>query len=250
VGDRFRLIYLKSTDLEKPKADEPPSFHEQEETSKDASPSNGFSVQEALSTQTIMKQASADLEHPDPKVRILAIRYLEQSDASIALPLLQEVLFDKDPEVRIQALSSLIKFRNLNIFPLLKKSLKDKEPGVRLLALRGMFQTGEKIDLNILLQFLSDESPWVRRKLATLLGWSQTEGVFPILMELCKDTESGVRRAALISLITLYPEESENRLVEAMTDSDPDIRKWARKTLERMTARPMTGSKGSLSHWG
>jgi len=248
VGDRFRLVYLKSTDLEKPKGDELPSFYAQGETSRNASPSNAFSIQETFSTQTIMKQANADLEHPDPKVRILAIRYLENSDASIALPLLQEVLFDKDPEVRIQALSSLIKFRNLNIFPLLKKSLKDKEPGVRLLALRGMFQTGEKIDLNILLQFLSDESPWVRRKLATLLGWNQTEGVFPILMELCKDTDGGVRRAALVSLTTLYPGESENRLVEAMTDSDPDIRKWARETLERMAARPKTGSKASLSH--
>jgi len=248
VGDRFRLIYLKSTDLEKSKGDEPPSFYASEEIPRDDSPSTESGITGTFSTQAILKQARADLEHPDPKARILAIRYLENSDPSITLPLLQEVLFDKDPEVRIQALSSLIKFKNSNIFPLLKKSLRDKDPRVRLLAIRGMFRMGEKIDLNILLQFLSDESPWVRRRLATLLGWGQNEGVFPIVMELCKDADAGVRKAALFSLTTLYPEECENRLVEAMTDSDPDIRKWARGTLERMAARPRKGNRASLSH--
>jgi HEAT repeat protein len=248
VGDRFRLIYLKSTDLEKSKRDEPPSFYASEEISGDDSPSTESMIAGTFSTQAILKQAHADLEHPDPKARILAIRYLEHSDPSLTLPLLQEVLFDKDPEVRIQALASLIKLKDSNISPLLKKSLRDKDPRVRLLAVRGMFRMGEKIDLNILLQFLSDESPWVRRRLATLLGWGQHEGVFPIVMELCKDVDAGVRKAALFSLTTLYPEECENRLVEAMTDLDPDIRKWARGTLERMAAKPRKGNRVSFSH--
>lgn len=248
MADRFRLIYLKSSDLEKSKGDELLSFNPSEGIFKEPSPSTDFSIKEAFSTQTILKQAHTDLEHPDPKVRVLAIRYIEHLDPSVALPLLQEVLLDKDPEVRVQALSSLIKFRNSNIFPLLKKSLKDSDPRARLLALRGVFQMGEKIDLNVLLQFLSDESSWVRRKLATLLGWRQTEGVFPVLMELCKDQDAGVRKAALFSLTILYPEESENRLVEAMTDPDPDIRKWTRRTLERMAERPRKGSRTSVSH--
>ena len=248
MGDRFRLIYLKSTDLEKSRGDEPPSFYAPEEIPRDDSPSTESMMAGTYSTQAILRQAHADLEHPDPKTKILAIRYLENSDPSITLPLLQEVLFDKDPEVRIQALASLIKLRNSDVFPLLKKSLKDHDPRVRLLAVRGMFLMGEKIDLNILLQFLSDESPWVRRRLATLLGWGPHEGVFPIVMELCKDADAGVRKAALFSLTTLYPEECENRLVEAMTDSDPDIRKWARGTLERMAAKPRKGNRASLFH--
>lgn len=248
MTDRFRLIYLKSTDLEKSKGDEPLSFHASQEIPRDDSSTTGFMTTGTFSTQAILKQVRADLEHPDPKARILAIRYLENSDPSVTLPLLQEVLFDEEPEVRIQALASLIKFKDSNILPHLKKSLRDKDPRVRLLAVRGMFQMGEKIDLNILLQFLSDESPWVRRRLATLLGWGQHEGVFPIVMELCKDADAGVRKAALFSLTTLYPEECENRLVEAMTDSDPDIRKWARGTLEGMAAEPRKGKRASFSH--
>ncbi len=248
MGDRFRLIYLKSTDLEKSKEDELPTSHASEEIPRDDFPSTEPMLAGTYSTQAILKQAHADLEHPDPKTKILAIRYLENSDPAITLPLLQEVLFDKDPEVRIQALASLIKFKDPNIFPLLKKSLRDQDPRVRLLAMRGVFRMEGRIDLNILLQSLSDESPWVRRRLATLLGWSQHEGVFPIVMELCKDADATVRKAALFSLTTLYPEECENRLVEAMTDSDPDIRKWARGTLERMATKPWKGNRASLSH--
>ena len=158
MSDRFRLIYLKSTDLEKSGGDEPPSLYAPEKIPRDDSPSTESMMAGTYSTQAILRQAHADLEHADPKTKILAIRYLENSDPSITLPLLQEVLFDKDPEVRIQALSSVIKLRNSDIFPLLKKSLRDKDPRVRLLAVRGMFRMGEKIDLNILLQFLSDES--------------------------------------------------------------------------------------------
>ena len=250
MGDRFRLIYLKSNDLEKSKGEDPPSFDPSGGIPREPSLSSEFSIKETFSTQTILKQAHADLEHPDPKARILAVRYLENSDASVALPLFQEILLDKDPDVRVQLLSSLMKFRNSDTTPLLRKALKDKEPRVRLLAIRGMFRTGEKIDLNLLLQFLSDESPWVRRKLATLLGWRQTEGVFPVLVELCKDSDAGVRKAALFSLTALYPEESEVRLMEAMTDSDQDIRKWTRRTLEKMAARPRKGGRASLPRSG
>jgi HEAT repeat protein len=93
--------------------------------------------------------------------------------------------------------------------------------------------------MNILLQFLSDESSQVRRKVATLLGWNQMEGVFPILIEMSKDRDSKVRRAALFSLATLYPEESEDRLVEAMTDSDPGLRNWIRRILEKRMKKPL-----------
>lgn len=238
MSDRFRLIYLRSNDSERLEEDQPPSFDVRKGFDRDDFDPSDPNETKAFSTQALLKQAQADLEHPDPKARILAIRYLENLDLSEVLPLFQECLFDKDAEVRIQALSSLAKFRDSTILPLLKKSLRDKDARVRLLALRSLFRMGEKVDLNLFLQFLSDESPWVRRKLATLLGWNQVEGAFPIMVQLCKDTDAAVRKAALFSLTALYPEESEARLIEAMTDADPEIRKWARATLERIAARP------------
>ncbi len=248
MSDRFRLIYFRSTDPERSEEERPTSFDVRKEVNRDDLHPNEVDATKAFSTQAMLKQVKADLEHPDPKARILAVRYLELLDLAETFPLFQECLFDKDPEVRVQALSSLAKFRDSNILPLLKKSLRDRDPRVRLLALRSMSRMGEKVDLNFLLQFLSDESPWVRRKLATMLGWGQVEGVFPIVVELCKDTDAAVRKAALFSLTTLYPEEAEGRLVEAMADADPEIRKWARVTLERMAASLRKGEREPLPY--
>jgi HEAT repeat protein len=239
VADRFRLIYLKSPVLEKSTLDESSSSQDSEDISRMAPSPSETRTPEISSSQTILNQAKADLKHPDPKVKILAIQYLEKCELSIALPLLQDILSDRDAGVRAQALNALIKLRNPVVPSLVKKYLKDKDPSVRVAALRAMFQMGEKIDLNILLQFLDDESPWVRQKVATLLGWTQMEGVLPILMKMSKDQDLKVRKAALFSLLTLYPEESEKQLVEAMTDRDPDLRKWVKDTLGKMAGKPL-----------
>jgi vesicle coat complex subunit len=65
-------------------------------------------------------------------------------------------------------------------------------------------------------------------------------------MELSRDQDAVVRRAALFSLTTLYPDESENRLMEAMGDLDPGLRKWAKMTLEKIVARPLKRRRASL----
>jgi HEAT repeat protein len=247
VTDRFRLIYLKSTGLEKSDFDESFSSYVDKKMVAPSSSSPEYNIPETFSSEAILKQAKADLKHPDPKIRILAIKYyLEKSYPSIPLSLLQEILSDKDPDVRAQVLRSLIKFRSPIISPFLKKYLKDGNPKVRIAALRGMFQYQEKIDLNLFLQFLSDESSWVRRKVATLLGWTQMEGALPILMELSRDQDSMVRKAALFSLATLYPDESENRWMEAMADSDPNLRKWVKITIEKIVATPLKPRTASL----
>jgi HEAT repeat protein len=240
VTDRFRLIYLKSTGSEDSAFSQSFSSRDTGKKMSFPSPAPEFHNPVTFSSEALLKQAKADLKHSDPQVRILAIKYyLEKSYPSIPMSLLQEILSDRDPDVRAQALRSLIKFRNRIVSPLLKKYLKDSDPGVRIAALRGMFHYQEKIDLNIFLQFLSDESSWVRRKVATLLGWAQIEGALPILMELSKDRDPMVRKAALFSLATMYPDESENSLIEAMTDPDIDLRKWAKMTLEKIAARPL-----------
>jgi HEAT repeat protein len=250
VVDRFRLIYLKSTGLEKTDFDEScSSSYDKKMVSPSSSLPAEYNLSETFSSEAILKQAKADLRHPDPKVRVLAIKFfLEKTYPSIPMSLLQEILSDKDPEVRVQTLRSLIRFRSPIIIPLLKKHLKDSDPRVRITALRGAFQHQEKIDMNLLLQFLSDESTWVRRKVATLLGWKQIEGALPILMEMSRDQVSMVRRAALFSLSVLYPEESENRLMEAMNDSDPDLRKWVKMTLEIIINQPLKKKLVSLTN--
>ena len=237
MTDRFRLIHFKSTDSERtaPHTDGF-SDHGKEALRKPLSP-HAPETPETLSSQIVLEQVKADLKHADPRIRILSLQYLEKAGASVAIPLLQEGASDPAPEVRSQAVRSLIRFRDPGVGPFLRKCLRDLHPDVRIAALRGIFQSGEGVDLNILLQFLSDESPWVRRKLATLLGWTPREGVFPILMEMSKDRDAKVRKAALISLMALYPEEGRERLFESYRDEDPDVRQWVKKTLEKWAAQ-------------
>jgi len=249
LADRFRLIYLKSTGAERSALDESSAVRAGE-ILKSVLPAAQGSPVKTTSSQVVLKQARTDLKHSDPKVRILAIQYLGQRDASIAIPLIQEVLSDRDPDVRAEGLHSLMKFEDPVASALLKKHLKDPDPKVRLAALRGMFKHGERVDSNLLLQFLSDGSPLVRRKLATLLGWTRLEGIFPTLVELAKDEDPQVRKAALSSLLTLYPEESEDRMLEAMTDPDPDLRKWAREVLEKIAASPLKEAPPRQKHDG
>jgi HEAT repeat protein len=234
--DRFRLIYLKSAGSEKQVFNEPvlPEDSRQRGTFPSSHPVAG-----TFSFQTQFEQAKADLKHPDPQLRKLAIDYLEKVDSSAATPLLQETLSDRNPDVKARAILALVKLRDPNISALLKKYLKDSSPNVRIAALRGIFQTREGVDLNILLQLMSDESPLVRRKMATLLGWTPMEGVLPVLVELSKDSVVKVRKAALFSLIALYPEESEERLMKAMGDPDPNLRKWAKRALEKRIENPI-----------
>jgi HEAT repeat protein len=237
MADRFRLIHFKSTDPERTTSPANGLLRHIEEASGKTSSFRDPEISETFSSQTALKQVKNDLTHTEPRIRILTLQYLEKVEASVAIPLLQEAVSDRDPGVRSQAIRSLIKFRDPSVSPLLRKCLRDVHPGVRIAALRGIFQSGEGVDLNILLQFLSDESPWVRRKLATLLGWTPMEGLLPILMELSKDQDAKVRKAALFSLMSLYPEEGRGRLFESYNDEDPDIRHWVKKTLERWVTR-------------
>ncbi len=248
MTDRFRLVYLKSTGLENNPIDRiSPSPDEVKDPDRYIASAHN-PAPETYATREVLKQAKADLKHTDPKVRILAVKYyLEKSHLSITLDLLREILSDPDPDVRAEALSTLITFGSPIVSPFLKKHLRDSDPRVRMIAIKGMFRFKEKMDLNLLMQFLSDDSPWVRRKIAILLGWNQIEGVLPILMEMSKDEDSKVRKAALFSLVTLYPEEGEQRLMEAMSDSDPDIRRWVKDQLNRMLERPTTKRSISLS---
>ena len=248
VADRFRLTYLKSTGLESSDLGESFSSRDSIKMTDSFSPVAERDLSSTFSSEAILKQAKADLKNPDSKVRILAIKYyLEKTYPSIPLTVLQEILSDQDPRVRAEALQSLIKFRGAIVSPLLKKYLKDSDPRVRITVLRGMFQYQKKIDPNILLQCLSDESTWVRRKVATLLGWEQVDGALPILAELSRDHDPMVRRAALFSLTTVYPDESEDRLIEALTDSDAGLREWAKITLEKIAASPLKRKKASLT---
>ena len=119
VVNCFRLTYLKSAGLEKSDVEKCSSPHGYGKAANPSAPLPGDRIPETFSSEAVLKQAKTDLRHPDPQVRILAIKYyLEKSLPSIPMSLLQEILSDQDPEVRVQALRSLVRFRSPVVSPL------------------------------------------------------------------------------------------------------------------------------------
>lgn len=232
MSERFRLIYLKSPTAEESSSEDfSPESKKTSETSKTS--------QSLFSFEIIINQAKKDLKHPESNVRILAIRFLKKCEPTVSIPLIENVLNDPNPDVRNHCLKALIELKDPNLINKLKKCLRDKNPMVRVTALRGFFQIYENIDINILMQILDDESPFVRQKIATLLGWNHIKGILPILVELSKDKDPKVRKSALFSLITQYPEECEERILKALYDPDPGLKGWVKEMIEKLIAKPI-----------
>lgn len=245
MAERFRLIYLKSPVSEENASEK--SFPSESKLSQDdKTPKISKYSEDLYSFEVVLDQAKTDLKNPDPKVRILAIKFLEKSKSPISIPLIEDILNDQNPSVRAHALNALIRLSVPKIHQLLKKFLRDNSPEVRLVALRGIFQVLEDIDLNLLIQLLDDESSIVRQKLATLLGWAQVKGTLPILVELSKDKDPNVRKAALFSLLTQYPEESEEKILSAINDPDPQIRILAKEMMEKIIKTPIQKGKDTF----
>jgi len=84
VADRFRLNYLKSTGLERSDFEVSHLPRHTGRVTNSSSPPTEMNIPKTFSSETTLKQAQADLKHPDPKVRIFAIKYyLEKSYPSI-----------------------------------------------------------------------------------------------------------------------------------------------------------------------
>jgi HEAT repeat protein len=235
------LIYLKSTELEKSVFDEPLSPSGITPVSAVPAPCGDVKSSESFSGQAGLKQAKEDLGHPDPRMRMMAARFLERADAAIAVPLLKETLSDRDPRIRTEGLRILAAHtENPALHALFQACLKDEDFRVRIAALRAIFKSRMRLDLPGLLALSGDASALVRRKLATLLGWTRDEGTLEILSVLSKDPDPKVKQAALASLLALDPYSCENRLMQAMEDPDPQVRRWAKDALEKRIAKTLT----------
>ncbi len=235
------MIYLKSTELEKSTFEEPLSSSGKELFPTPPSSGPAADNSGSFSRQATLKQAMDDLRHSDPKIRIMAARFLQKVDPRVAVPLLKEALSDRDPRVRMEGLSTLAGQRDdVSLVPMFQACLKDEDSRVRIAGLRAIFKNRKPLDLSVLVPLSGDPSPLVRRKLATLLGWTTDEGAVPMLAALSKDPDPKVRQAVLVSLSALDRRSCEDRLMKAMADPDPELRRWARERLGKRISKSVT----------
>ncbi|HIC92571.1 MAG TPA: HEAT repeat domain-containing protein [Syntrophaceae bacterium] len=180
-----------------------------------------------------LEQALSDLLDPDPKVRCLSLRFLQNRRHETILPHVVKAAKDNDGSVRSLAIQIISKFKDSSLIPLLREALEDKDECVVMQALRGLHHIGH----TGLLEFeksLKSSSPFVRRRAVTYLACNQIHEAIPIILDLLNDTDKGVRKVALWATVSLSQDIAMPHLIRALDDSHEVVRDMALRYLRRI----------------
>ncbi|MDD4603724.1 MAG: hypothetical protein PHF97_07950 [Bacteroidales bacterium] len=115
---------------------------------------------------------------------------LEQA-YSLSLPLIQEAILKKINEIQlVPVLGFLTRCYEKNEIPELREKLRETI---------GSLKEAEDMTFEQMATFARSDDPLIRVKIATLLGYSGRYNTYKLLIQLIKDTNAEVKKAALIS---------------------------------------------------
>ncbi len=208
------------------------------------------------------------LLHRDPNLRRAGAEALgEARNRGAVRPLFEAALFDEEISVRQAAAKALAKLDPEEALRLFLQALRKDNPATRTAAAEAIAYLGIPAALEPLLQLaLFEKGEGVRRAAATAMGVLDSEKALALLVEALEDADpqvreaaakaleymgnpatleplfqvalfdkgGGVRRAAATAMGALDSEKALALLVEAMEDTDPQVRKAAAKALEYM----------------
>jgi CRP/FNR family cyclic AMP-dependent transcriptional regulator len=189
------------------------------------------------------------LADPDGRVRQSAIDGLEQLAGPTDKQFLSQMLeMVQDPDINVctRVLSALVRcgdFHQLTpAIQALDQLLADEDPHRRARGVRVLGQVGDERAIRRLAEHLTDQADEVRLEAAVALeGLSQdampsqvSTLVIEKMSNLLRDPVERVRQAALIVLGRMGTDKSHRALVNALTDSSPQIRATAVDALVQM----------------
>lgn len=175
--------------------------------------------------------------HPIVRARIADVFAINKDKA--AVPVLLEALQGDYFTVRASAAKALGRIGDPKAIPPLLNMLKDRESEVRIgacLAL-GLFKDPTTVDeiANVL---LDDPKIEVRQAAAKALGYAQHPEALPYLMEALRDSvwwyEREIQAGDLFDAIIKLGTVSVDPLIEALTDNEGTVRKYAAALLGRL----------------
>lgn len=160
------------------------------------------------------------------------------TDPKSAAASLVVLLQDQDPQIRVTAAQALGKIAVPDTAPALLRSLDDADPAVRAMSAWALGNLGEDVLDQAGLELakrLDDPSPAVKLASARALGAvGSTQTIIELLTERLTRSDVETRRAAVQALTWLEAGSAYHVLIEALGDSDAQVRQGAVAALGEM----------------
>ncbi len=184
-----------------------------------------------------MHQAVPDilplLHYRNPLCRKSAAQALGQLKDPAAIPALSEAVVDEEAAVRLAAVEALAAYRRPALLSSLLPALRDPDARVRACGAAAIGACGNAQAVSPLLRALHDEDACAREAAAEALG-KYAPLARKSLLVLLADRSASLRAAAAQALGAGGCTEAAPRLVQLLSDSDPEVRYAATTALSRL----------------
>jgi len=187
----------------------------------------------------------------------IAFQWHERTDSDILSQIrlkLMQLLHDDTEDVRQEAVKALAGFRDASIISDLVSQFENESAQVKIAiintihAITALPENAISISLSevvpkkkavmneqllALLQCsVSDPSPEIRATSIRLIGFADSPVVYPILQNALRDSDPGIRVAAIDGLVGIGGEHAISSLCAATGDADDEVRYWAFAALQ------------------
>jgi HEAT repeat protein/energy-coupling factor transporter ATP-binding protein EcfA2 len=170
-------------------------------------------------------------QHPDIKVRVVAIATVGKLQDSSVVPQLLRMLRDMRKSIRKEAVKSLGQFKDPSIVPLLVKSLRDFNASVREESAIALGKIGSESAIPALEKSLRDFNVSVRKESAIALGKIGGKSALSILLNRIQNKNSEVRQSSALGLGEIRDSQAVPMLLNYIQDKNSEVRESVVWTL-------------------
>jgi HEAT repeat protein len=170
-------------------------------------------------------------QHPDIKVRVVAISIVGKLQDSSVVPQLLRMLRDMHKSIRNEAVKSLGQFKDPSIVPSLVKSLRDFNASVREESAIALGKIGSESAVPALEKSLRDYNASVRKESAIALGKIGGKSALSILLNRIQNKNPEVRQSSALGLGEIKDSQAVPVLLNYIQDKNSEVRESVVWTL-------------------
>ncbi|HMB73391.1 MAG TPA: HEAT repeat domain-containing protein [Gammaproteobacteria bacterium] len=190
------------------------------------------SVISRFDNESVHKALREQLRDKNRVVRHAALTGVARMNGEFSIEAVCDLLLDSDPQIQEKAVEVIIQMNRPDTVRYLLPAMKSEDEYARRYAVEILNEIGNSDSVKFLLDAVcQDDDWWVRSRATDALGHIGGERVKKAVLELIKDKDENVRRAA-IEIANTNPDKSTvDHLIAALTDDDWWVRERAADAL-------------------